>query len=68
MSKYVNVPVLLQIIGVVVFGLTVWQGVHGGLVKFGLIAGALMLYIGRHYTTVYNEFQRSLSSYQSSKQ
>jgi hypothetical protein len=54
MSKYVNLPVVLQVGGVVVFGLTVWKGVHGFLPSFGLIAGAGMAYVGKHFARIYN--------------
>lgn len=59
MSKYFNVPVVLQLLGIVIFGVTVWKGVHGFLPSFGLIAGLLMVYVGKHYAAIYNEYQKS---------
>lgn len=61
MSKYFNVPVVMQILGVVVLGLVFWKSIHGFWPSFGLIAGALLLYIGRHYNTVYNEFEKRIN-------
>jgi hypothetical protein len=57
-ASAVNVPVVLQILGVVVFGITIWKGVHGFWTTFGLIAGAAMVYVGRHYNTIYNIYEK----------
>jgi hypothetical protein len=52
-ESVVNLPVVLQVGGAVVFGLTVWKGVHGFLPSFGLIAGAAMVYVGKHFAVIY---------------
>jgi len=54
----INVPVVLQVLGVVLFGITVWKGVHGFWTTFGLIAGASMAYVGRHFNTLYNIYEK----------
>lgn len=61
-ASAVNIPVALQVIGVVVFGLTIWKGVHHFWPSFGLIAGAAMMYVGRHYNTLYNILDRTYGS------
>lgn len=61
-SSAINVPVALQVVGVVIFGLTIWKGVHGVWPSFGLIAGAAMAYVGRHYNTLYNIYERQYGS------
>jgi len=48
-----KLPIVLQVAGVAVFGLTVWKGVHGFLPSFGLIAGAGMAYVGKHFSSIY---------------
>jgi hypothetical protein len=53
-QSVVNLPVVLQVGGVVVFGLTIWKGVHGFGPSFGLIAGAGMAYVGKHFGRIYN--------------
>jgi ABC-type phosphate transport system auxiliary subunit len=57
LGQAVNVPVAMQVIGVVIFGLTIWKGVHHFWPSFGLIAGAAMAYVGRHYNTLYNIYK-----------
>ena len=46
--KYVNLSSVLQLAGAVVFGVTVWKGVHGVFPTAGLIGGAGMAYVGKH--------------------
>lgn len=46
----VKLPAVLQVVGVVVFGVTVWKGVHGFLPSAGLIAGAGMAYVGKFWS------------------
>lgn len=53
MFKLFNLPLVMQILGAVVLGITVWKGVHG-IWTFMLIAGVLLLYIGKHFNAVYN--------------
>jgi type IV secretory pathway VirB2 component (pilin) len=53
LSEYVKLPKVLQVVGVVVFGITVWKGVHGFLPSFGLIAGAGMAYVGKQFDSLY---------------
>ncbi len=48
-----KLPIVLQVAGVAVFGLTVWKSVHGFLPSFGLIAGAGMAYVGKHFSSIY---------------
>lgn len=52
--SWIKLPVVLQVAGVAVFGLTVWKGVHGFFPSFGLIAGAGMAYVGKHFSRIYN--------------
>jgi hypothetical protein len=49
----IKLPTFLQVVGVAVFGITVWKGVHGFLPSFGLIAGASMAYVGKHFESLY---------------
>jgi hypothetical protein len=51
--SFIKLPTVLQVAGVVVFGLTIWKGVHGFLQSFGLIAGAAMAYVGKHFDSLY---------------
>lgn len=53
LSSYVKVPTVMQIVGVAVFGITVWKGVHGFFPSFGLIAGAATAYVGKHFAGIY---------------
>lgn len=39
----------LQFIGALIFGLTLWKGVHGFWVTTGLIGGASLAYLAKHY-------------------
>jgi len=48
-----KLPTVLQVVGVVVFGITVWKGVHGFWPSFGLIAGAGAAYVGKHFQSLY---------------
>lgn len=51
--SFIKLPTVLQIGGVVILGLTVWKGVHGFLPSFGVIAGAGMAYVGKHFAGIY---------------
>ena len=51
--SFIKLPVVLQIVGVAVFGVTVWKGVHGFFPSFGLISGAAMAYVGKHFGGIY---------------
>jgi len=51
--SYIKLPAVLQVLGVAVFGLAVWKGVHGFLPSFGLISGAGMAYVGKHFAGLY---------------
>ena len=51
--SFIKLPVVLQVIGVAVFGITVWKGVHGFLPSAGLISGAAMAYVGKHFDGIY---------------
>jgi len=55
---FIKLPTVLQVLGVVVFGVTVWKGVHGFWPSFGLISGAASAYVGRHFATLYAVVQR----------
>jgi len=48
-----KLPVVLQVAGVAVFAVTIWKGVHGFLPSAGLIAGAGMAYVGKHFAQFY---------------
>lgn len=48
--KYLKMPNMMQFAGAVVFGVTVWKGVHGFVPTAGLIAGAGMAYVGKHFS------------------
>ena len=50
---FIKLPTVLQVAGVVVFGLTIWKGVHGFLPSFGLIVAAAMAYVGKHFDSLY---------------
>jgi hypothetical protein len=50
----IKLPKVLQVVGVAVFAITVWKGVHGVLPSFGLIAGAGMAYVGKYFDSLYN--------------
>ncbi len=52
-ESVVNLPVVLQVLGVLLFGVTIWKGVHGFWPSFGLIAGAGMAYVGKHFQAIY---------------
>lgn len=51
--SFIKLPNVLQILGVVVFGLTIWKGVHGVMPTLGLISGAGMAYVGKHFSSIY---------------
>jgi type IV secretory pathway VirB2 component (pilin) len=51
--SFIKWPTVLQIVGVLIFGLAVWKGVHGFFPTAGLILGAGMAYVGRHYATLW---------------
>jgi len=51
--SFIKLPAVLQVLGVVVFGITVWKGVHGFLPSAGLVAGAGMAYVGKHFAGLY---------------
>jgi hypothetical protein len=51
--SYVKVPTAMQVVGVAVFGITVWKGVHGFFPSFGLISGAALTYFGKHFADLY---------------
>lgn len=53
LSEYVKLPTVLQVVGVAVFGITVWKGVHGFFPSSGLIAGGAMAYVGKHFAGLY---------------
>jgi type IV secretory pathway VirB2 component (pilin) len=50
-----NLPRVLQVVGVVVFGLTIWKGVHGVMPTLGLISGAGAAYVGKHFSAIYGK-------------
>jgi hypothetical protein len=52
-SRYFNVPVVLQVLGVALFSLTTWKEVHGFWPSFGLIEGVGMAYAGKHFAVIY---------------
>lgn len=52
-EEYVNVPLALRVVGVLVLGLTVWKGVHGFWPTFGAVAGGLLLFVGGHYSKLH---------------
>ncbi|HEV2194197.1 MAG TPA: hypothetical protein VGR55_01345 [Candidatus Acidoferrum sp.] len=39
----------LQLLGAAIFGFTVWKGVHGFWVSTGLITGAALAYLAKHF-------------------
>ena len=49
----INLPVVLQVAGAALFAVTVWKGVHGFLPSLGLISGAGMAYVGKHFEELY---------------
>jgi type IV secretory pathway VirB2 component (pilin) len=51
--SFIKLPAVLQVVGVAIFGLTVWKGVHGFAPSFGLIVGASMAYVGKHFAGLY---------------
>ena len=53
LQNVIKLPNVLQILGVVIFGITIWKGVHGFFPTFGLIAGAAMAYVGKHFGNIY---------------
>ena len=53
LSSFIKVPQVLQVVGVAVFAITVWKGVHGFFPSFGLIAGAASAYVGKHFADRY---------------
>lgn len=53
LESIVNLPVVLQVLGVAIFGITIWKGVHGVLPTVGLISGAAMAYVGKHFSRIY---------------
>jgi hypothetical protein len=52
-ESFVNLPLVLKVLGVVVLVLTVWKGVHGFFPTFGLIAGAAMIFVGGEFNKIY---------------
>lgn len=56
LSEYVNLRVVVMIVGVILFGLGLLMGWHEirTLVKVLLVFGAIAFYIGVHYNVVYN--------------
>ena len=52
-ESIVKLPTVLQVLGAVIFGLTIWKGVHGFWPSFGLISGAGMAYVGKHFASIY---------------
>jgi type IV secretory pathway VirB2 component (pilin) len=51
--SFIKLPAVLQVLGVAVFGITVWKGVHGFMPTVGLISGAGMAYFGKHFGELY---------------
>ena len=51
--KYINLPAVLQFVGAVVFGVTVWKGVHGPWVTAGLLGGAGAAYLGKSFSVYF---------------
>ncbi len=45
----INLPVVLQVAGAALFAVTGWKGVHGFPPSFGLISGAGLAYVGKHF-------------------
>jgi hypothetical protein len=52
--SYLKLPVVAQLVGAVVFGVSFWKGVHGFWVSAGLLSGAGLAYVGRHFNTLIN--------------
>lgn len=53
LENYVYLPLVVKVLGVVILGVTLWSGVHGFFPKFGVVAGALALYVGSNFNKVY---------------
>jgi len=51
--KSINLPVLAQVAGAAVFGITVWKGVHGVFPTVGLLSGAGLVYVGKHFASMF---------------
>jgi type IV secretory pathway VirB2 component (pilin) len=49
----IKLPSVLQVVGVAVFGITIWKGVHGFAPSAGLILGAGMAYAGAHFSSMF---------------
>ena len=53
LQSVINLPTVLQVVGVAIFGITIWKGVHGVFPTVGLISGAAMAYVGKHFANIY---------------
>ncbi len=51
--SYVKFPTAMRVVGVAVYGFTMWKGVHGFWPSFGLISGAALAYIGKHFADLH---------------